>query len=47
MGGFCMACISLVFAGISAGAFWSLGRSDARNYFGRMRTEGSADAYNG
>jgi hypothetical protein len=34
-----MACISLVFAGISAGAFWSLGRPDARNYFGRLRTE--------
>jgi hypothetical protein len=39
-----MACISLGFAGISAGAFWSLGRPDARNYFGRIRTEGSEAA---
>jgi xanthine/uracil/vitamin C permease (AzgA family) len=43
-GRICMACVSLVFAGISAGALWSLGRRDARNYFGRIRTEGSAAA---
>jgi xanthine/uracil/vitamin C permease (AzgA family) len=28
-----MACVSLVFAGILAGAFWSLGRAETRNYF--------------
>lgn len=28
-----MACVSVVFAGILAGAFWSLGRPDTRNYF--------------
>jgi hypothetical protein len=28
-----MACVSLVFAGILAGAFWSLGRPETRNYF--------------
>jgi hypothetical protein len=39
-----MACVSLVFAGISAGALWSLGRPDARNYFGRIRTEGGETA---
>jgi hypothetical protein len=36
-----MASVSLVFAGILAGAFWSLGRPETRNYFGRVRTEGS------
>jgi hypothetical protein len=36
--------VSLVFAGISAGAFWSLGRPDARNYFGRIQMEGSETA---
>ena len=39
-----MACVSLVFAGILAGAFWSLGRPETRNYFGRVRTEGRAAA---
>lgn len=39
-----MACVSLVFAGILAGAFWSLGRPETRNYFGLIRTEGSAVA---
>lgn len=29
-----MACVSLVFAGVLAGAFWSLGRPETRNYFG-------------
>jgi hypothetical protein len=39
-----MACVSLVFAGILAGAFWSLGRPETRNYFGRIRTDGSPAA---
>jgi hypothetical protein len=29
-----MACVSLAFAGILAGAYWSLGRPEARSYFG-------------
>ncbi len=37
-----MVCVSLVFAGILAGAFWSLGRPESRIYFGLIRTEGSA-----
>jgi len=28
-----MACVSVAFAGILAGAFWSLGRPETRNYF--------------
>ena len=28
-----MACVSVAFAGILAGAFWSLGRAETRNYF--------------
>jgi hypothetical protein len=32
-----MACISAVFAGILAGAFWSLGRAETRNYFNLNR----------
>ena len=28
-----MACVSIAFAGILAGAFWSLGRAETRNYF--------------
>jgi hypothetical protein len=39
-----MACVFLAFAGILAGAFWSLGRPATRNYFGLIRTEGSAAA---
>lgn len=39
-----VACVSLAFAGILASAFWSLGRPDTRNYFGFIRTEGSAAA---
>jgi hypothetical protein len=34
-----MACVTLVFAAISAAAFWSLGRSDARGYFQRVPRE--------
>lgn len=36
-----MACVTLAFAGILAGAFWSLGRPETRNYFGLIRTGGS------
>ena len=32
-----MICVSLVFAGIMAGAFWSLNRPETRNYFGLSR----------
>jgi hypothetical protein len=28
-----MACVSAVFAGILAGAYWSLGRAETRDYF--------------
>ena len=34
-----MAGVSLAFAGIMAGAFWSLGRPETREYFGFTRTE--------
>jgi hypothetical protein len=39
-----MACVTLLFAGISAGAYWSLGRLEARSYFGLIRREGNASA---
>jgi hypothetical protein len=39
-----MACVSLVFAGIVAGAYWSLGRPEARRYFGLCRQAGTAAA---
>ncbi|HZT78805.1 MAG TPA: hypothetical protein VFA26_01175, partial [Gemmataceae bacterium] len=39
-----MACVSLAFAGILAGAYWSLGRPEARGYFGLVRREGTAAA---
>jgi hypothetical protein len=39
-----MACVSLVFAGVAAGAYWSLGRPEARSYFGLTRQEGIAAA---
>jgi xanthine/uracil/vitamin C permease (AzgA family) len=39
-----VACVSLAFAGILAGAFWSLGRPETRNYFGLIHTEGSEAA---
>ncbi|MFO0966874.1 MAG: hypothetical protein U0793_14975 [Gemmataceae bacterium] len=32
-----MACVSLAFAAIFAGAYWSLGRAESRTYFGRAR----------
>lgn len=32
-----MVCVSLVFAGVLAGAFWSLGRAETRAYFRRDR----------
>ena len=39
-----MAGVSLVFAGVLAGAFWSLGRTETRTYFGRSDAPGpSAD----
>jgi hypothetical protein len=37
-----MAGVSLVFAGILAGAFWSLGRPETRNYFGLVPMAASA-----
>ena len=37
-----MACVSVVFAGILAGAFWSLGRAETRNYFHLARIERKA-----
>jgi hypothetical protein len=37
-----MVCVSLMFAGILAGAFWSLGRPETRNYFRLTRIERSA-----
>ena len=37
-----MACVSIAFAGILAGAFWSLGRAETRNYFHLARIEGKA-----
>ncbi len=39
-----MACMCMAFAGVSAGAFWSLGRPAARRYFGLLEREGSAVA---
>jgi hypothetical protein len=39
-----MACVSLALAGILAGAFLSLGRSTARNYFGFLQTKENAVA---
>lgn len=39
-----MACVSLVFAGVLAGAFWSLGRPETRNYFRLTRIERNATA---
>jgi hypothetical protein len=39
-----MACVTIAFAGILASAFWLLGRTDTRNYFGLIRTKGSATA---
>jgi hypothetical protein len=38
-----MVCVSSVFAGILASAFWSLGRSEARRYFGLVLRERVAD----
>jgi hypothetical protein len=38
-----MACVSLAFAGVLASAFWSLGRTQTRCYFGLIRTEGTAE----
>lgn len=37
-----MACVCLAFAGILAGAFWSLGRPQTRDFFGLIRAEGTA-----
>jgi hypothetical protein len=34
-----MAGVSSVFAGVAAGAYWSLGRAEARRYFQRVRQE--------
>ena len=42
-----MACVTLAFAGILAGAFWSLGRPETRHYFGLVRPERSAAAESG
>ena len=39
-----MICVSLAFASILAGAFCSLGRPEARRYFGLVRPEGKAAA---
>jgi hypothetical protein len=39
-----MACVSLVFAGILAGAFRALGRLETRIWFGLVRMEGNAAA---
>jgi hypothetical protein len=39
-----MVCVSLVFAGVAAGAYWSLGRPEARGYFGLTRQAGAAAA---
>ncbi len=39
-----MVCVSLVFAGILAGAYWSLGRPEARGYFGLVRPKEVAAA---
>jgi hypothetical protein len=39
-----MACMCLAFAGVSAGAFWSLGRPAARSYFGILEREEGAGA---
>jgi hypothetical protein len=34
-----MVCVTLAFAGILAGAYWSVGRPEARSYFGLVRPE--------
>ena len=39
-----MACVSLAFAGVMTCAFWLLGRTETRNYFGLIRTEENAAA---
>jgi xanthine/uracil/vitamin C permease (AzgA family) len=39
-----VASVTLAFAGILAVAYWSLGRPETRNYFGLIRTNGSATA---
>ena len=39
-----MAGVSVAFTSIMVGAFWSLGRPESRNYFGLVRTNGSATA---
>jgi len=37
-----MICVSLAFASILAGAYWSLGRPETRTYFGLERTDGNS-----
>ncbi|MFO0810415.1 MAG: hypothetical protein U0746_17460 [Gemmataceae bacterium] len=39
-----MAGVTLAFAGVMAGAFWSLGRPETRAYFGLLQTEAAVGA---